>query len=54
MDIRELRGESWRARASEPTGSVQARTVAITASGVDGVVADKARTYCPRLERLVP
>jgi hypothetical protein len=22
--------------------------------GVDGVVADKAQTYCPRLERLVP
>ena len=41
-------------RASDPTGSVQARTVGITAPGVDGVVADKAQTHCPRLERLVP
>ena len=41
-------------RASDPIGSVEARTVGITAPGVDGVVADKAQTYCPRLERLVP
>src|SRR5215470_12113550 len=54
VDIRDLRGESWRVRASDPIGSVQARTVPITASGVDGVVADKAQTHCPRLERLVP
>ena len=49
-----LKGESWRVRASDPIGSVQARTVGITAPGVDGVVADKAQTHCPRLERLVP
>ncbi|HSF57628.1 MAG TPA: hypothetical protein VLD83_06125 [Candidatus Binatia bacterium] len=48
------KGESWRARASDPIGSVQARTVGLTAPGVDGVVADKAQTHCPRLERLVP
>ena len=54
VDIRELRDESWRARASESIGSVQARTVGITAPGVDRVVADKAQTHCPRLERLVP
>jgi hypothetical protein len=41
-------------RASDPIGSVQARTVGITAPGVDGMVADKAQTHCPRLERLVP
>src|SRR5262245_10444565 len=33
---------------------LQARTVGITAPGVDGVVVDKAQTHCPRLERLVP
>ena len=52
--MRDLRGESWRVQASDPIGSVQARTVGITAPGVDGVVADKAQTHCPRLERLVP
>src|SRR5215510_875432 len=31
VDIRDLRGESWRVRASDPIGSVQARTVGITA-----------------------
>jgi hypothetical protein len=51
---RGLRGESWRARASDPIGSVQAPTVGITAPGVDRVVADKAQTHCPRLEQLVP
>ena len=30
------------------------RTVGITAPGVDRVVADKAQTYCPRLEGLAP
>src|SRR5215510_1736743 len=30
VDIRDLRGESWRVRASDPIGSVQARTVPIT------------------------
>jgi len=39
--------------AREPKGSVQARAVGITAPGVDRVVADKAQTYCPRLEGLV-
>jgi Sel1 repeat len=48
------RGESWRARAAEPKGSVQARTVGITAPGVDRVVADKAQTHCPHSERLAP
>ena len=41
-------------QASDPIGGVQVRTVGITAPGVDGVVADKAQTHCPRLERLVP
>jgi hypothetical protein len=54
VDIRTTRGESWKARASESTGSVQARAVGITALGVDRVVADKPQTYCPRLEGLVP
>ena len=54
VDIRELRDESWRARASDSIASVQARTVGITAPGVDRVVVDKAQTHCPRLERLVP
>ena len=54
MDIKELRGESWRARASDPIGSVQAQAVGITAPGVDRVVVDKAQRHCPRLERLVP
>ena len=39
------RGESWKARAPESTGSVQALAVGITALGADRVVADKARTY---------
>jgi hypothetical protein len=52
---RQPRGESWKARASEPKGCVQApRTVGITAPGVDRVVADKAEAYCPRLEGLGP
>ena len=52
----DIRDESWKARASESKsiGSVQARTVGITAPGVDRAVADKAQTHCPRLERLVP
>ena len=48
------KGESWRARASEPKGCVQAWTAEVTAPGVDWVVADKAQTYCPRLEGLGP
>jgi hypothetical protein len=48
------RGESWRARASQLEGSVQARAVGITAPGVDWEAADKAQTHCPRLEGLVP
>jgi hypothetical protein len=39
---------------THPNGSVQARTVGITARGVDRVVADKARTHFPRSEGLVP
>jgi hypothetical protein len=46
------KGESWKARASEPKGYVQAWTVEVTAPGVDRAVADKAQTYCPRLEGL--
>jgi hypothetical protein len=48
------KGESWKARASEPKGCVQAWTAEVTAPGVDRVVADKAQTYCPRLEGLGP
>src|SRR4029453_9279976 len=48
------RGESWKARASDSIGSVQARTVGITAPRVDRGVADKAQTHCPRLEGLGP
>jgi hypothetical protein len=54
MDVQNPRGESWRARAPEAKGSVQARAVEITAIGVDRVVANKAQTHCPRSERLVP
>ena len=32
----------------------QAWTAEVTAPGVDRVVADKAQTYCPRLEGLGP
>jgi hypothetical protein len=35
-------------------GRVQAQAAGITAPGVDWVVANKAQTHCPRLERLVP
>jgi hypothetical protein len=34
--------------------TVQARTVGITDLEADGVVADKAQIYWPRLERLAP
>jgi len=34
--------------------SDQARTVGMTAPGVDRVVAAKAQSHCRRLERLVP
>ncbi|MGH7809226.1 MAG: hypothetical protein ACREP5_03010, partial [Candidatus Binatia bacterium] len=54
LDVAELRGESWRARASQPKGSVQAQTVGIAAPGVDRVVAYEALTRCPRLEGPVP
>ena len=54
VDIRQPRDESWKARVAEPKGSVQARTVGMTAYGVDRVAADKSQTYCPRLEGLVP
>ena len=53
VDLRQPRGESWRARAPEPKGNVQALAVGITAPGVDRVVADKAQIHCPRLEELV-
>ena len=46
------KGESWKARASEPKGCVQAWSPEVTVPGVDRVVADKAQTYCPRLEGL--
>jgi hypothetical protein len=48
------KGESLKARASEAKRSVQAQTVGINAPGVDRVLADKAQTHCPRLERLAP
>jgi hypothetical protein len=48
------KGESWKARASELKGCVQAWTAEVTAPGVDRVVADKAQTYCPRSEGLGP
>ena len=54
LDIRQPRGKSWRPRAHKREGSVQARAVGITAVGVDRVVADKAQTYCPRVEGLAP
>ena len=47
------KGESWKARASEPKGSVQARADGIPPwSGLGG--GDKAETHCPRPERLAP
>ena len=52
LGIRQPRGESWKARARERKGSVQARTVGIIALGADREVADKAQTCCPRLEGL--
>ena len=51
--MRELRGESWRARASKPKEKVQAPGVGLTARGADLVVAHKAQTHCPRLAGLV-
>jgi hypothetical protein len=54
LDIRELRGESWRARAVQPKASLHARTVGITALGADRVVADETQTHCPCSEGLVP
>jgi hypothetical protein len=54
VDIRELRADLWRARASDAKASVQARNAGMTALGVDWVVVDKPQTHCPRLERLVP
>jgi hypothetical protein len=54
VDIRRPRGESWRARAPERKGSVQAPAVGITAPGVDRAAAYKAQAYCPRAEGLVP
>jgi len=54
VDIRGPRGESWRARAPDRKGSIQAPAVGITAPGVDRVVADEAQAYCPRAEGLVP
>jgi len=40
--------------ASETKGTVEARTVGMTTSGADRVVAYEAKTHCPRLEGLVP
>jgi len=37
-----------------PQDTFQARAFGLTAPGVDGVVANKAQTYWPRLERLAP
>jgi hypothetical protein len=48
------KGQGLEARARKRAGSVQARTVGITALGVERVVADKAQTHCPRLEGLAP
>ena len=39
------KGEFWRARAREREARAQARGVGITTLGVDGVVADKAKTH---------
>src|SRR5215813_3770956 len=54
VDIRDLRG-----RVVESTGIRSYRERSgpgrwHNRPGVDGVVADKAQTHCPRLERLVP
>ena len=43
--IRELRGESWRARACKPTGSVEPRVVGITAMERIGWRVDKPQTH---------
>jgi hypothetical protein len=48
------KGRVVESAGTERKRSVQARAVGITASGVDRVVADKAQTYCARLEGLVP
>src|SRR5947208_5753097 len=52
--MRGPRDESWRARAPDRKGSIQAPAVGITAPGVDRVVADEAQAYCPRAEGLGP
>jgi hypothetical protein len=52
LDIRQPRGESWKARAREREGTVPAPAAGITFLGVDWVAADKAQTCCPRLEGL--
>jgi hypothetical protein len=51
---RQLRDEPWKARPSEPKGSVQApgRWNNRPWSGSGG--ADKAQTFCSRLQGLVP
>ena len=41
------KGESWKVRACEPKGCVQAWTAEVTGPRVDRVVADKAQTCCP-------
>ena len=46
--------ESWKARAPEPKGSVQAPGRWNNHLGVDRVVPDTAQNYCPGLEGLVP
>ena len=52
--MEELRGESWRARAPKPKGSVQARSVGITARGADRVVAGQGSDPLPALGRTRP
>ena len=48
------KGESWKARASEPKGCVQARTVGITAPGVESGGGRQGRGLLPALGRARP
>jgi hypothetical protein len=51
---RQLGDEPWKAQASEPKESVQARAVGTTAPGADRVGPTRYQAHCPRLEGLVP
>jgi len=54
VDVTKLRGESWKARAAEAKGRVQARHLKINATGAARAAAYEAENHCLCLERIVP